>query len=108
MASLTLKLRGRWSGLQRLSILWLVMNASLMAQDLAPRAYLITPVHSNAVTLSYSFLDGDLLFDGTVPVTDATARVNLSIISFSHSMRLFGRTASMTASLPYGLGNFRG
>jgi hypothetical protein len=30
------------------------------AQDLAPRAYTITPVHSNAVILTYSFLDGGL------------------------------------------------
>ena len=107
MASRT-KLRGCWSWLQGLSILWLFCNANAMAQDLAPRAYLITPIHSNAVTLSYSFLDGDLLLEGTVPITDATARVNLSVFSFYHSMRFFGRTASVTASLPYGLGNFRG
>ena len=78
------------------------------AQDLAPRAYLITPIHSNAVTISYSFLDGDLLFDGTVPITDATARANLAIFNFSRSLSFFGRTASFTASLPYGVGNFRG
>ena len=108
MESLKLKLRNLWSQLQLLSTLWLLWNARVMAQDLAPRAYLITPVHSNAVTLSYSFLNGDLLLDGTVPITDATARVNLSVFSFFHSMRLFGRTASVTASLPYGIGNFRG
>jgi hypothetical protein len=108
MASLRLKLRDRWSRLQRLSILCLLCTVSVMAQDLAPRAYLIAPVHSNAVTISYSFLDGDLLFDGTVPITDATARVNLSVFNFTHAMRFFGRTASVTASLPYGLGNFRG
>ncbi len=108
MAAVKLKLRGRWSRLQVLSIVWLLSNIRLVAQDLAPRAYLITPVHSNAVTLSYSFIDGDLLFDGTVPITDAKARVNLSLFSLTHSMRFFGRTASVTASLPYGIGNFHG
>ena len=108
MAAVKLKLRGRWSRLQLLSILWLLSNIRLVAQDLAPRAYLITPVHSNAVTLSYSFIDGDLLFDGTVPITDAKARVNLSLFSLTHSMRFFGRTANVTASLPYGIGNFHG
>jgi len=78
------------------------------AQDLAPRAYVITPLHSNAVTLTYSYLDGSIIFDGTVPITESTARVNLSILSFSHSMNFFGRTANFTASLPYGVGNFRG
>jgi hypothetical protein len=78
------------------------------AQDLAPRAYVITPLHSNAVNLTYSYLDGSIIFDGTVPITEATARVNISIFSFSHSMNFFGRTANFTASLPYGVGNFRG
>lgn len=80
----------------------------LYAQDLAPRAYIITPIHTNAITISYSFFDGSLLFDGTVPITGATARANVSIFSFTHSMRFFGRTANFTASLPYGVGNFRG
>ena len=78
------------------------------AQDLAPRAYLITPVHSNAVTLSYSFYDGDLLFDGAVPITGATAAVSVSVVSLTHSLRILGRSANFTASLPYGVGNFRG
>jgi Putative MetA-pathway of phenol degradation len=78
------------------------------AQDLAPRAYIITPLHSNAVNLTYSYLDGSIIFDGTIPITEATARVNVSILSFSHSMNFFGRTANFTASLPYGVGNFRG
>jgi outer membrane putative beta-barrel porin/alpha-amylase len=78
------------------------------AQDLAPRAYLITPIHSNAVTLTYSLFDGSLFFEGTVPITGATARVHVAILNYSHSLNFFGRTASFTASLPYGVGNFRG
>jgi len=38
---------------------------TLLAQDLAPRAYVITPLHSNAVTLSWAFFDGGLNFSGT-------------------------------------------
>jgi len=78
------------------------------AQDLAPRAYVITPVHSNAATLTYSLFDGSLLFEGTVPITGATARAHVAILSYSHSLKFLGRTANLTASLPYGLGNFRG
>ena len=78
------------------------------AQDLAPRAYLITPAHSNAVTLTYSYFDGDLVFDNSVPITGATARVSVSIISYYHSLRFFGRSANFTGSLPYGIGNVRG
>ena len=78
------------------------------AQDLAPRAYLITPIHSNAVTLTYSFYDGGIIFDGTIPITGATARVHVPVLSYSHSLSFFGRTANFTASLPYGVGNFHG
>ena len=78
------------------------------AQDLAPRAYVITPIHSNAVTLTYSFLNGQLDFDGAVPITGASARASVPVISIFHSFRLFGRTANFVGSLPYGIGNFRG
>jgi Putative MetA-pathway of phenol degradation len=91
-----------------LSILAICWPQWLYTQDLAPRAYLITPVHSNAVTVTYSFYDGNILFDGTIPITDSTARVNVSVLSLSHSLNFFGRSANFTASLPYGVGNFRG
>ena len=78
------------------------------AQDLAPRAYLITPIHSNAVTLTYTFFDGNLLFEGTVPITGATAGAHIAICDYSRSLNFFRRTANFTASLPYGVGNFRG
>ena len=78
------------------------------AQDLAPRAYIVTPMHSNAVILTYSFSDGDLIFDNSVPITGATARVSVPIFSYFHSLPFFGRTANLTASLPYGVGNVRG
>lgn len=86
---------------------YLAANAC-QAQDLAPRAYLITPIHSNAVTLTYSLFDGSVFFEGTVPITGAKARVHVAILNYSHSLNFFGRTASFTASLPYGVGNFRG
>jgi hypothetical protein len=86
----------------------LVAYGIAVAQDLAPRAYLITPIHSNAVTLTYSYYAGDLLFDGAVPITGATAKTNVAVISLTHSMRIIGRSANFTASFPYGVGNFRG
>ena len=80
----------------------------LHAQDLAPRAYIITPIHSNALTLSSSFNTGNLILDGQIPISDAKAKVDVSIFNCSHSLRLFGRTASFLASVPYGVGNFSG
>jgi Putative MetA-pathway of phenol degradation len=86
----------------------LFASQTLCAQDLAPRAYIITPIHSNAIVITYSYSSGNLNFDGSVPITDATAKAHIPILSYFHSMRFLGRTASFTASLPYGVANFRG
>ena len=77
-------------------------------QDLTPRAYVITPIRANAVILSNSFFSGNLMFNGAVPITDATANVNVPVLSLYHSLNFFGRSANITASLPYGVGNFKG
>src|SRR5882672_2267061 len=77
-------------------------------QDLAPRAYIITPIHTNAVTMAYSFSTGNLIFDGSAPITDATAKLNVPVFSLFHTLSLLGRSANFSASLPYGVGNFRG
>jgi Putative MetA-pathway of phenol degradation len=78
------------------------------AQDLTPRAYVITPVSWNAVILTYSFYDGNVLFPGAAPITGATARVNIPILSYYHALNFFGRSANITVSLPYGVGNYQG
>lgn len=80
----------------------------LHAQDLVPRAYVITPVHSNAIILTYSFSDGAVLFDNAIPITNGTANVNASVVSYYHSLSFFGRSANITASLPYAVGNLQG
>jgi hypothetical protein len=52
---------------------------ALGARDLAPRAYVITPLHSNAVTLTGSFYDGSIDFNGALPVSDATGKYDVPI-----------------------------
>src|SRR5215471_10164613 len=86
----------------------LCISGAVGAQDLSPRAYLITPVHSNAVTVIYSFFSGNLIFDSAVPITDATATANVAMLSYAHSMRFFGRSSNFLAVVPYGVGNFQG
>jgi hypothetical protein len=86
----------------------LLACTACLGQDLSPRAYVITPIHSNAVVLTNSFFSGNLEFNGAVPITDATANVNVPILSLYHSFNFFGRSANFTASLPYGVGHFKG
>jgi hypothetical protein len=89
-----------------LTILW--CSASATAQDLAPRAYTIAPVHSNAVTLTWSFYDGGLNFNGAVPITGASGSYHVLVFSYYHALGFLGRSANITASLPYAVGNFSG
>jgi hypothetical protein len=81
---------------------------ALHAQDLAPRAYVITPLHSNAITLTWSWYNGGLDFNGAIPVKNARGTYNVPVFSLYHSFSFFGRSANFTASLPYAVGNFSG
>jgi hypothetical protein len=78
------------------------------AQDLTPRAYVITPSGSNAVILSFVLNKGDVLLDPSIPVTDSKAQFQLPILSYYHSFGFFGRSANVAFVLPYGYGHFEG
>jgi hypothetical protein len=47
-------------------------------------------------------------FNGTVPITGATGTYHVPVFSFYDSLNFFGRSANLTASLPYGMGTFSG
>jgi hypothetical protein len=78
------------------------------AQDLAPRAYVITPLHSNAIIQTWARYDGSINYNGALPVSGATGTYNVEIFSCYHSFSFFGRSANVVASLPYALGSFQG
>jgi outer membrane putative beta-barrel porin/alpha-amylase len=86
----------------------LVSSVLIRAQDLAPRAYVITPLHSNAVLLTYSFFDGSINFNGAFPVSGASGNYSVPIFSYYHSFGIFGRSANVAVGLPYAIGNFQG
>ena len=77
------------------------------AQSLSPRAYVIVPVHSNAVTLTYSLNAGDVVFNG-LPITNSSGRIGTEIFGYFHTFDCFGRSANVTVLLPYAVGHFQG
>ena len=81
---------------------------TVSAQDLSPRAYIITPLHSNAITLTWSFYDGSINYNGALPISGATGKYNVPMFSYYHAFSVFGHSANIVASLPYGFGNFQG
>jgi hypothetical protein len=80
----------------------------LMGQELSPRAYFITPMNSNAITVIGSFYTGGLDFNGTIPITGATGTYGISIFSYYHSFGILGRSANVSGVLPYAVGHFQG
>jgi hypothetical protein len=87
-------------------VMWLALHAT--AQDLTPRAYVITPVRSNAAIFSYAYNRGEVLLDPTVPIEDLNARLHVPILGFYHSFNFFSRSANVAVAVPYGYGSFRG
>src|SRR5580692_6919318 len=89
-----------------ITLIWFV-SITCRAQDLSPRAYIITPIHSNAVVLTYSFQTGGIVINPTLPINNTTGTLNGFIFSCFHTFGFFGRSANVTALLPYTVGNFR-
>ena len=81
---------------------------SLHAQDLAPRAYTITPVGSNAFTLADAYNDGPLQLEGASPIENGTARLNVPSLTYYRAFSLLGRSANVIAGVAYGWGDFDG
>lgn len=105
-ASGRVKKAGRKAILFTLRAVVCLFSSMSLAQDLAPRAYVIAPIHTNAVTLTYSFQKGSVILDQALPITDSSGSLNGLIFSYFHSMRVFGRSANITAALPYVFGRF--
>jgi hypothetical protein len=91
-----------------LRLLACLVPAVCAAQDLTPRAYFPAPQSSNAVILTYAFSDGELVFEPTLPVADATGTIHAPVLSLYHAFDLLGRSASVTGSLPFVMGDLRG
>jgi hypothetical protein len=78
------------------------------AQELEPRAYSASPVGANFAGVAYLYSWGGLLFDPTVPITDADAKLHGTAFAYGRTFGLFGRQALATVALPYLWGDFTG
>ncbi len=51
---------------------------------------------------------GDLTFDPSLPVEDATARINTSVLSYVRTVGFLKRSANVAIGIPYSAGNLQG
>ena len=80
----------------------------MAAQELEPRAYSASPVGANFAGSAYAYSWGTVLFDPTVPITDAEGRLNGATLAYGRTFGLGGVQALATVSLPYVWGTFTG
>jgi hypothetical protein len=78
------------------------------AQELIPRAYLVTPTGSNAVTFGFGWNDGEIVFEPSVPIENGRGKFQTYVLSYYHSFGLMGRSSNVVVSIPYGRGDFEG
>ena len=78
-----------------------VAAASAFAQDLDPRAYARAPINSTVAIAGFSFSNGSVLTDPTLPVANVDANISTPSVGVARVFNLFGKTAQALAALPY-------
>ena len=86
----------------------LVIAATVGAQELIPAAYTPAPYGVNFVSLGVLSSSGDLSFDTSGPIDEASADIVASSLTYARTLNLFKRSASATVILPYVVGDLEG
>jgi hypothetical protein len=71
------------------------------AQDLEPRLYANTPVGLNFLIAGYSYSQGNVLTDPSVPLTNGEVTIHSAVLAYSRSLDLWGLSGKVDAVLPY-------
>jgi hypothetical protein len=79
-----------------------------LAQDLEPRAFSPAPVGMNFALMGYGYSDGNVFFDQSLPVRDATGTLHTATAVYVRTLDLFGATAKLGAVIPFVWGDWEG
>jgi hypothetical protein len=90
------------------TLAFLSMPAGAAAQELEPGAYWPIPRDLNILTVANSFNWGDLAFDPSAPIDEASATVNTTALIFTGTFGLAGRSAQAGVVLPIVGGHVEG
>ena len=89
--------------------IWLfVAAATAAAQELTPRTYWPAPKGTKVGVLGYSHVQGDVLFDPSIPLYGVDSNIRTSILAYLQTFSLAGRTANVVVELPYSWGTTKG
>jgi hypothetical protein len=93
---------------RRALFLLAVTPALAGAQSLEPRLYLPLPTGRNTVVPSYSYSSGDVVVDGTLPLTDVRSTTHGLTLAYARTFGLLGRSAQVQAVTQMVSGTARG
>ena len=91
--------------------LWVAISpmfGTVMAQELAPRAYWPTPNGTNVLVATYQKTTGDIVTDPSLPITGVDSDIDYLQLSYQRTFSLAGRTAAIQLSVPYSQGRTEG
>jgi hypothetical protein len=71
------------------------------AQEIEPRQYSNTPVGVNFLVSGYSYTEGGVAFDSSLPVSNPDLETNSAVLGYARSLDLWGRSGKIDAGVPY-------
>jgi hypothetical protein len=71
------------------------------AQEIEPRQYSNTPVGVNFLIGGYSYTQGGVSFDSSLPVSNPDLETNSAVLGYARSLDLWGRSGKIDAGVPY-------
>src|SRR4029453_13191483 len=91
-------------------VLALVLSSGAVAtaQDLVPGAYTPVPVGINVLNVAMVFNGGDIRFDPSLPIEDASADIGWTSFSIARTLGIGGRFAQGALAVPFLIGHAEG
>ena len=84
-----------------LSIFLLFIVSVTNAQELEPRSYTNIPVGLNFLVTGYSYNQGGILFDPSVPLDNANVKINSTVLVYARSINVGGLSGKIDMIFPY-------
>lgn len=78
----------------------LMVSAVTRAQDLEPRTYANTPVGLNFLVVGYTYQQGGITVDPTIPLKDAKLQAHGAVFAYARSLDVFGQSGKFDVILP--------
>lgn len=89
-------------------IFYLCSALPLAAQELTPRIYWPAPKGTRILVTGYSYSEGDVIFDPSIPIKGADSKINTGVLAYVQTLGLWGRTSNLLLELPYSWGTTKG